>query len=288
MQRALLSQKSENQKVRCLACQRYCLIQASQKGFCQTRENRQGQLYSLTYGRITGLQIDPIEKKPLRHFHPGSWVASVGSWGCNFRCQQCLNYASSWRPQRPRLVKVTPAELVAKIKSEGYPGIAFTYNEPAITPEFVHDTAKLAKKAGLYTVMVTNGSWSREALDYYGPFIDAANIDFKGWSAKTYLKFGGYFGQIPAMARYAQEKFKIHLEIATLIIPTINDDVTELGTMTEWISKNLGPKTPWHLIAFRPELAATKKFRALRSLTERELRASVLIGKKAGLEKIYA
>jgi pyruvate formate lyase activating enzyme len=287
MQRAVLFQKFENQKVKCLACQRYCVIESSQRGFCQTRINQNGQLSSLTYGRITGIQIDPIEKKPLRQFHPGSWVASFGSWGCNFRCQQCLNYLSTWCPQPPSLMQISPAELIAKVKKQGYPGIAFTYNEPAITPEFVYDTAKLAKEAGLYTVMVTNGSWTKEALDYYGQFIDAANIDFKGWSAKTYTRFGGYFGQIPAMAKYAQEKFKIHLEIATLIIPTINDDLTELKEMAKWMVKNLGPKTPWHLIAFRPELAPAEEFQRLRSPALAEIKTIAAIGQQAGLKNIY-
>ncbi|MFH1840735.1 MAG: AmmeMemoRadiSam system radical SAM enzyme [Candidatus Shapirobacteria bacterium] len=287
MTKTVLFQKLAGQKVKCLACQRYCQIEPGKRGFCQTRSNRGNQLYSLTYGQITGVQIDPIEKKPLKHFQPGSLVASIGSWGCNFRCQQCLNYWSTWTPTLPPLIKISPPKLIEQILTGGWPGIAFTYNEPAINPEFVHDVAKLAKKAGLYTVMVTNGSWSQEALDYYGKFIDAANIDFKGWSEKTCAKFGGRFGQIPQMAKYAQDKFKIHLEITTLVIPAINDSQKELKKMTRWMVENLGPETPWHLIAFNPLLSATERFRRLRPPTAKELKKIVAIGRQAGLKRIY-
>lgn len=272
--------------MRCWACQRYCQLPAGGTGFCQTRKNKDGKIVSLTYGLITGIQDDPIEKKPLRRFHPGARVASFGSWGCNFRCKQCLNWPTTWGG-KPATIKVAPQDLVSQIKQAGFPGLAFTFNEPAISPEFVHDVAKIAKEEGLFTVMVTNGSWTKEALDYYGKYIDAANIDFKGFSEKTYRQFGGFFGQIPPMAKYAQTKYKIHLEIATLIIPTINDNLEEIKRMATWITKNLGPETPWHLVTYNPHLAPDPQFQKLPPAPTKTIQTISDIGIKAGLKHIY-
>jgi len=296
-----LYQKLSQNKIRCLACQRKCLILPGKTGFCLARENRKGSLYSLTYGLITGIQADPVEKKPLYHFHPGAAVASIGSFGCNFRCKQCLNWSCSWgepatgllqkltkeRAGRPASEEVNPKSLVKTIKDQNYPGLAFTYNEPAINPEFVHDAAKLAKKEKLFTVFVTNGSWTTEALDYYGQYIDAANIDFKGFSQKIYSKQGGFFGQIPALAKYAQEKHHIHLEITTLLIPTINDQPEELKKMANWMVKNLGPKTPWHLSQYSPAAAPDKEFAKIPPTTIEALAKAAVIGRQAGLQFVY-
>lgn len=277
----------KEKKIRCLACQRMCFIPSGETGFCKTRQNRKGKIYSLTYGVTTGIQIDPVEKKPLYHFHPGEPVASFGSLGCNFRCKQCLNYSHSWGATIRSKPAITPQKLINQVKKGGWPGIAFTYNEPAINPEFVHDTAKLAKKEDLFTVFVTNGSWTKKALDDYGKYLDAANIDFKGFSQKTYARQGAFFGQIPKMALYAQKKYKIHLEVTTLLIPTINNHVQELKKMTEWIVKNLGPKTPWHLSRFDPQAAPDEKFRQIPATTVGQLQKAAQIGQKAGLKFVY-
>ncbi|HUS60330.1 MAG TPA: AmmeMemoRadiSam system radical SAM enzyme [Nevskiaceae bacterium] len=292
-----LYQKLGANKIRCLACQRKCLILPDKVGFCLTRQNKQGKLYALNYGLITGVQIDPIEKKPLYHFYPGSPVASVGSYGCNFHCKQCLNYSHSWGEPATRILKQqamgknkstnTAEQLVKQIKKNDYPGIAFTYNEPATNPEFIHDTAKMAKKEDLFTVFVTNGSWTKEALDYYGKYIDAANIDFKGFTKTIYAKMGAFFGQIPKMAKYAQEKYKIHLEITTLLIPSINDNPRGLKKMTEWMVRNLGPKTPWHLSRFDPHAAPDEKFAKIPPTSVEQLKKAAEIGQKAGLKFIY-
>jgi len=279
---ALLYQKLKNKAVRCQACQRRCLISEGKTGYCQARLNKNGKLYSLNYGLITGIQTP---------------VASVGSYGCNFHCKQCLNYSCSWGEPATNILKqiaegktkptTTPEQIIKQIKKNGYPGIAFTYNEPAINPEFIHDTAKLAKKEGLFTVFVTNGSWTKEALDYYGQYLDAANIDFKGFTQKTYARQGAFFGQIPKLAKYAQDKYQIHLEITTLLIPGINDNPKELKKMTGWIVRNLGPKIPWHLSRFDPYLAPDEKFTKIPPTSIEQLKKAVEVGKKAGLKFIY-
>ena len=297
MRETLVYQKLSNKSVRCAVCQRRCLIPDGQTGFCQTKINQNGKLYTLNYGLIQGIQVDPIEKKPFYHFLPGSLVPSIGSFGCNFRCKQCLNWSYSWGDTADSLLSqvrqgkefpiISPQELIKQIRQTGHRGIAFTYNEPVIWAEYALDTAKLAKKEGFFTLFVTNGSWTRETLDKIGPFIDAANIDFKGFSAETYAKMGAFFGEIPQMAKYAKDKYKIFLEITTLLIPGINDNPKELKEMTDWIAKNLGPKTPWHLSQFDPNLAPDPEFQKIPFTTIRQLQEAAEIGKKAGLEFIY-
>ena len=294
---ALLYQKLKNKKVRCQVCQRRCLIHEGQTGFCLTKLNQKGKLYVLNYGLIQGIQVDPIEKKPFYHFHPGEMVPSLGSYGCNFRCKQCLNWWCSWGEPATSILKeavqktptkvLEPKKLIAKVKKAGYRGLAFTYNEPVVWVEYVLDAAKLAKKENLFTVFVTNGSWSKETLDKIGRYIDAANIDLKGFSAKTYTRQGGLFGKIPEMAKHAQKKHKIFLEITTLLIPGINDSPKELEKMTRWMVKNLGPKTPWHLSRYSPELAPDKEFAKIPTTTVKQLERAAKIGKEAGLQFIY-
>jgi pyruvate formate lyase activating enzyme len=296
MKDALSYQKLANKTVRCRVCQRRCVIAEGKTGFCLTKLNREGKLYTLNYGLIQGVQVDPIEKKPFYHFLPGSLVPSVGSYGCNFRCKQCLNYWCSWgdqatsalkEAQEKNLPSISPDQLISQIRQSGYHGIAFTYNEPVVWAEYVLDAAKLAKKEGFFTLFVTNGSWTKETLDKIGPYIDAANIDFKGFSTKTYTRMGGYFGQISEMAKYAKSKHKIFIEITTLLIPGINDDPKELREMTNWIAKNLGPKTPWHLSQFDPDISPDPKFQKIPFTTVDELEKAAEIGQKAGLEFIY-
>ena len=223
MKATLLSKKLKDKKVRCLVCQRKCLINKGKVGFCLTKLNQGGKLYSLNYGLIPSIQVDPIEKKPFYHFHPGKMAPSIGSYGCNYHCRQCLNWNSSWGNQATAVLEavkkgkhlplINPQQIINEIKKAGHQGIAFTYNEPVVWAEFVLDTAKLAKKEGFFTLFVTNGSWSKETLDKIGKYIDAANIDFKGFSEKTYTKMGAFFGQLPEMTHYAQKKWKVLLNV---------------------------------------------------------------------------
>jgi pyruvate formate lyase activating enzyme len=290
MKEALVYQKLANNKVRCQVCQRRCLIPEGQTGVCLTKLNLKGELYTLNYGLIQGIQVDPIEKKPFYHFHPGKMVPSIGSYGCNFRCKQCLNWHCSWGDKASLILKKVkdgktfpifkPDDLIKEVKNKGYRGIAFTYNEPVVWAEYVLDAGRLA-------VFVTNGSWTKQTLDKIGPYLDAANIDLKGFSVKTYARQGAFFGEIPEMMVYAQEKQKIFLEITTLIIPEINDDPKEIKKMCQWIVKNLGPKTPWHLSRYSPDMAPVEEFQKIPATPIEKLKKAAEIGKKAGLEFVY-
>jgi len=297
MQEALVYKKQKDKSVRCLVCQRSCLISAGSRGFCLTKRNIAGKLYTVNYGLIHGPQIDPIEKKPFYHFLPGTLVPSIGSFGCNFHCKQCLNWQCSWGQPAANLLQkekpdktqkiVSPKELIKEVKKAGYKSIAFTYNEPVVWAEYVLPVAKEAKKQGLFTLFVTNGSWTKETLDKIGPYIDAANIDFKGFSPETYARMGAFFGQIPEMAKYAMQKYQIFLEITTLLIPGINDDGKELAKMTKWIVTNLSPKIPWHLSQFDPTASPDPEFQKLPFTPVSQLKKATEIGKKAGLQFVY-
>jgi len=296
MQSALFYKKLPGRKVSCNVCQRRCVIASGKTGFCLTRQNIQGKLFALNYGVLTGFQADPIEKKPLYHFHPGTQVLSLGSYGCNFRCRQCLNWPHSWGEPATAILKglakgrkpkeITPAKVIAAAKSSGYPGIAFTYNEPIIWLEYVLDCAKLAKKEGLFTVFVTNGSWTKESLAPLSKVIDAANVDVKGATVKSYQEQGAFFGKVLENLVLAKEK-GIHLELTTLVIPGINDASEELEKISQWIVKNLGKKTPWHLSRFSPELAPDKEFKKKKATPKKTLEKAFQIGKKTGLEFVY-
>lgn len=295
MKEALLYQKLPHRSVRCGVCQRRCLIPEGQVGFCLSRLNKNGKFYSLLYGQITGIQVDPIEKKPFYHFKPGTQVATIGSWGCNFRCKQCLNSWCSWgEPATSNLRKlalnssITPEEIVKKVINSGYSGIAFSYNEPVIWFEFALDIAKKfkAKSPKNFTVFVTNGSWTKETIDKLSGYIDAANIDFKGFSQETYQKQGAFFGQIPQMAVYAQKK-GFFLETTTLLIPGINDNPEELKKMASWMVKKLGPDTSWHLSQYDPLATPDKEFQKIPFTPIEDLEKAAEIGKKEGLNHIY-
>lgn len=303
MHKAKLFEKLSGKKIRCTACQRYCQIDSGKVGFCLARKNFGSKLYSLNYGLSSGIQIDPIEKKPLYHFHPGTEVLSVGSFGCNFRCRQCLNWHCSWgrkpteklRTESQKTINdndkekdfISPEELVDLAIEKKCVGIAFTYNEPVIWPEYVYDTAKLAKSKSLYTVFVSNGSWSTQALDYYGPYLDAANIDFKGWGEKVYASQGAFWGELLDNLILAFNKYHLHLELTTLLIPGINDKEEDLKKIANFIFKNLGPKTPWHLSRFSPERVASRKFSKIPPTSLELMKKAYKIGKASGLSFVY-
>ena len=294
--------KLEKGLVQCKACQRQCVISDQQLGFCLSRQNVKGVLYSLNHGRITGIQVDPIEKKPFYHFKPGSLVATIGSWGCNFRCKQCLNFAHSWGATEELKslrstdygLQTTAKEIVKTIVEQGYSGLAFSYNEPTIWAEFAAQIAKEFKSltpnpqhpAPKFAVFITNGSWTKETIDHLSPCIDAANIDIKGFCEETYRKIGAYLGTIPEMAKYAQEK-GIFLELTTLLIPGINDDPDEIRNLAKWIVKELGPDTPWHLSQYDPSLAPDPEFQKIPMTSNEELERTANIGKESGLHHIY-
>jgi pyruvate formate lyase activating enzyme len=279
----------ENKKnVRCIACHRRCIISPGRNGYCNTRENFDGVLYSSTWGHIAGGgSLDPIEKKPLYHFHPGTIVYSVGGWGCNFRCGMCQNYHIAHIVPNLKLQDmVSPDEIVNDAVSKDARGIAFTYNEPALWPEYIRDTFRLAKGKDLYTVIVTNGTFTREALDYIGPYTDASAVDIKGMSESTLSHIGVQDidpEDILESIIYARDRWGAHTECITNIIPTINDSDEELNSIAMWIRDHLGPRIPWHVTRFYPALRFTHLMPTDLSVLQKAYR----IGLDVGLSYVY-
>jgi pyruvate formate lyase activating enzyme len=283
---ALLYEKLPDSRVRCRTCQWYCLINPGKSGVCSMYKNLDGSLYNLNYGLVSSAAVDPIEKKPLFHFHPGSLVYSLGGWGCNFHCQGCQNWEISMVKDVLAMSKeILPEQVIELAKRNRCGGIAWTYNEPSMWFEYTLDCAKLAKKENLYTVYVTNGYLSGEALDRIGPFLDAWRVDIKGFNDKVYrdlAKITNWRG-ILEIAEQAQKKWNMHVEVVTNIIPTVNDDDTQLEGIACWISGRLGDKTPWHVTRFHPNYNVTD----LPSTPVSTLEKAVKIGRKAGLRFVY-
>lgn len=282
---ALLYQKLPGHKVRCNVCQRRCLIDTGKTGICQMRLNRDGILYSMNYGAISSLAVDPIEKKPLFHFFPGSKALSLGGWGCNFHCLDCQNWEIACVDMPAESRQLAPEEAVELAVHRNCDGIAWTYNEPALWFEYTLDSARLARKKGLYTVYVTNGYLTPEALDVIGPYLDAWRVDVKGFSDVFYRKLAGltHWRGILDVARRASEKWNMHVEVVTNIIPGMNDDEKQLSGIATWIHDNLGELTPWHLTRFYP----MHKLDYLHPTPVATLEKAYAIGKKQGLKFIY-
>jgi len=252
----------------CKVCFRHCRLEEGQTGFCGARAARNGIVVALNYGRISGLALDPIEKKPLARFFPGSFILSVGSFGCNLRCPFCQNHEISWSKEAKSSVEnadlITPEELVSiaeRTKNRGNIGIAFTYNEPLIGYEFVLDTAKLAKERGLKTVIVSNGTAERSVLAELSPYIDAMNIDLKGFSDRYYSDVLG--GNRKQVMDFIEEAVKhCHVEITTLIVPGENDSEDEMRDISDWISllkEPSGESVPLHISRFFPRFQMTDR-----------------------------
>ena len=250
---------------RCEVCFRHCDIPEGSTGFCGARSCVNGTVISANYGKITSLALDPIEKKPLARFHPGSMILSVGSYGCNLRCPFCQNHDISWSERAFAYSKeagnITPEELASlavRYADRDNIGVAFTYNEPLIGYEFVRDTAKLVKQNGMKNVMVTNGTAERAVLDELLPFTDAFNIDLKGFTDRYYrdvLK-----GDRTQVMRFIERavSYGAHVELTTLIIPGENDSETEMREMCRYIS-SLGKKIPLHISRFFPRFRMTDR-----------------------------
>lgn len=285
---AVLYQKSSNSKVRCRICQRRCVIKEGERGYCRTRLNRKGKLYTLIYGRVSTMMVSPIEKKPVYHFFPGSTWLSLGSFGCNFRCPGCQNWdiAHSEVGEELKSVSLTPPEeLISIAKKNNCLGISWTYNEPTLWFEYTLDGAKLAKKNNLYTNYVTNGFITPEALDMIGPYLNVFRADLKGFSKRSYQALANIddFSGILEVIKTAKEKWKMHVEIVTNIIPGINDREDELKQMAAWIFKEMGEDTPWHVTRFFPHL----KLSHLHPTAINTLEKTRQIGQAQGLRYIY-
>lgn len=259
---ALLYERLTQNRVRCNLCAHHCVIADGKKGVCQVRENRNGVLYTLVYGRSITQHVDPIEKKPLFHFHPGSTSYSVATPGCNFRCRWCQNWEISQMPRDQDLItgrEATPKQIVATAQETGSRSIAYTYTEPTIFFEYAYDTARLAHAAGLANLYITNGYMTVEMLDLFHPYLDAANVDLKAFREKTYHHYVGAGLQPVLDSMKAMKRLGIWLEVTTLVIPDLNDDPAELRDAARFVSQELGPETPWHISRFFPHYEMTDR-----------------------------
>lgn len=261
---AMYYEKLDNAMVRCRLCPHRCVLRPGHAGICGVRRNDSGALIAESYGQITALALDPIEKKPLARFHPGSFILSAGSYSCNFRCRFCQNHTislssvmdndqASFHGRRPDSVYVSPDILVDKaleLVPEGNIGIAYTYNEPLIGYEYVYDCSRLAHEKGLKNVVVTNGYISREPLQELLPFIDAFNIDLKSFRDAFYRKVCGGLSE-PVKETIAAAAASCHVEVTTLIIPGLNDSDEEMEALAAWLA-SVSPDIPLHLSRFFP------------------------------------
>ena len=244
------------EQVLCDVCPKFCKLREGQIGFCRARSNIGGTIVPINYGQATSLALDPIEKKPLMRFCPGTYILSYGSYGCNLRCPYCQNASISMAgPDNCPHRLITPEGLtdlaVDLSKQEpGNIGVAFTYNEPTVCFEFIRDTSKLLHEAGLKSVVVTNGGLVRKYADELLPHVDALNIDLKGFSDEFYRYVKGEFDTVKEFIKAAVEH-KCHVELTTLVIPTKNDDPEEMEREAEWIA-SISPDIPLHLSRFFP------------------------------------
>ena len=248
------------EQVLCDVCPKFCKLREGQIGFCRARSNIGGKIVPINYGQATSLALDPIEKKPLMRFCPGTYILSYGSYGCNLRCPYCQNASISMAgPDNCPHRVITPEGLtdlaVDLSKQEpGNIGVAFTYNEPTVCFEFIRDTSKLLHEAGLKSVVVTNGGLVRTYADELLPHVDALNIDLKGFSNEFYRYVKGEFDTVKEFIKAAVEH-KCHVELTTLVIPTKNDDPEEMEREVEWIA-SISPEIPLHLSRFFPRYKA--------------------------------
>ncbi|MFH1197236.1 MAG: AmmeMemoRadiSam system radical SAM enzyme [bacterium] len=252
-----------NGKLLCTLCPRYCTIGEGQKGFCFVRENILGKLFSIGYGRPTGFGIDPIEKKPLNHFIPGTQILSFGTAGCNLGCKFCQNWTTSKaRIDETHSLYATPEDVIEIAQKYKTPSIAFTYNDPTIFGEYVIDISKLAREEKIKSVMVTAGYIDKNARKEVYEFIDAANVDLKAFSEKFYNKLtSSHLNDVLDTLIWLKKETDVWLEITTLLIPGENDSLDEIKRMCEWILSNLGEAVPLHFTAFHPDFKMQDKNR---------------------------
>jgi pyruvate formate lyase activating enzyme len=278
MKEALYYRK-EGTACRCLLCPRECRIADGQAGFCRVRAAKDGRLYALNYGAASALALDPVEKKPLYRFHPGTYILSYGSYGCNMRCAWCQNSSISQSAAPADAARLTPEELADRAReaaaapraadsrrdtarpalrtAAGNIGVAFTYNEPLISPEFILDTAPLLRAAGLAAVLVTNAMIHEKPFADILPHIDAMNIDLKSFSEDVYARNGGYLDTVRRNIRAAADAGR-HVEVTTLIIPGENDSEEEMYAEAEWLA-GIDPDIPLHITRFFPRYHMTDR-----------------------------
>jgi len=282
---AILYEKVPGSRVRCHVCQWTCLINPGKLGVCRMYINRDGTLYNMNYAEVSSMAPDHIEKKPLFHFFPGTYAFSLGSWGCNFHCKGCQNWEISCMDIPRDSRQLLPEQEIELTKQYNCRGVAWTYNEPAMWFEYTLDSARRAKENNLYTVYVTNGYATPEALDTIGPWLDAWRVDVKGFTDEFYRELAkiSHWRGILDVARRAKEKWHMHVEVVTNIIPTMNDDEEQLRDLATWIRNDLGELTPWHVTRFYP----MRQFTNVPATPIATLEKAYKIGKEAGLKFVY-
>jgi len=249
---AMLYEKAGD-AVNCLLCARRCIIAEGKLGACGVRENKGGTLRTLVYGKVASCAVDPIEKKPLYHFHPGTNAFSISTVGCNFRCRFCDNWSIS-QPERISGEPLSPCEIVSMAKRSGCRSISYTYTEPTIFFEYAYDTARLAKKEGIFNTFVTNGYMTPEAVEAISPYLDAATVDFKGSGDPLFYRtFCGAPDSTPVFeALLEMKRRRIFIEVTNLIVPGGGDLKPPFLKLADWIRDELGAETPYHLLRFFP------------------------------------
>ncbi|MEA1886201.1 MAG: AmmeMemoRadiSam system radical SAM enzyme [Bacteroidota bacterium] len=283
---ALLYQKLDNKKVQCNLCAHRCKIGPGKKGICIIRENKDGILYTKVYGRTITQHADPIEKKPLYHFYPGSEAFSIATPGCNFRCRFCQNWDISQVISDEILElgqEATPEQIVDNARRRDCKIIAYTYTEPTIFFEYSYDTAIRAHEAGMKNIYVSNGYMTYEMLDMIGPYLDGINVDLKAFRDETYRSIAGAHLQ-PVLDNLKKIKqMGIWLEVTSLIIPGINDDPEEIKDMANFVANELGFDVPWHISRFMPAY----KMKDVAITPAHTLQMAKEIGFEAGLHYVY-
>ncbi len=285
--KAWLYEVLDDKKVRCGLCHHRCIIQDGNRGICRVRENRSGMLKTLVYGKLIAQHIDPIEKKPLFHFLPGSLSFSIATAGCNFKCLFCQNADISQlsAEQNPLIMgnHCDPKEVVDAAIKEKCKSIAYTYTEPTVYFEFAHDTAKLAHEKGLKNIFITNGYMTTDALKMIAPYLDGANVDLKAFTEDFYKKQCGAKLEPVTQTLKHMISMGIFIEVTTLLIPGLNDGENELSELAGFIASSLGQDVPWHISRFHPTYKLTDRS----STPVKSLLIARQIGLKAGLRYVY-
>jgi pyruvate formate lyase activating enzyme len=268
----------------CKVCERRCIVSDGKKGFCNMRENIDGKFYTLNYAAASSVAVDPIEKKPLFHFYPGSTVLSLGSVGCNFRCKYCQNWnISQAELEEISLREIMPEDAVRLAKEYKCKSIAWTYNEPTMWLEYTIDSAKLAKKNDLKSVYVTNGYMTEESLEMIGPFLDAANVDLKGMSEQFYKELcDARMQPVLDNIKRIYDK-KIHMEITNLMIPGYNDSKENIQSLVKFMVDEIGVEVPLHFTRFFPYY----EMKDVPPTAVADLEKAYTIAKDAGMKYVY-
>jgi len=284
MKEAMLYEQLPENKVKCNLCGRRCTIPEGSTGFCLVRKNEKGKLYSLVYGKACSACVDPITKKPLSHFHPGSLVMSIATVGCNFRCRFCDNWSIS-QEKKIKGYAFPPEKVVEATKENGCQGISYTYTEPTIFFEYTYDTATLAHKQGFFNTFVTNGYMAPEAVQTIASVLDAATVDFKGGGDPEFYK---KFSAVPSVEPICEslremKKHHIHVEVTNLVIPKIGDSIERIRELATWIRDNLGKDTSFHLLRFHPNYQVTD----IPSTSLKTLEQACEASSEVGLNYVY-